>query len=145
MAGFSRLAPYLVVDDAKAAIDWYGKALGAEKIDVSFVPGTETVMNAQLRLGDSYFMLNDEFPEHGVLGPKKVGGTSVTVHITSSDIDAEWDRIVAAGAEVTMPLDNMFWGMRYGQFKDPYGHSWSIGQQISNPTKEEMEAAMKNM
>ena len=143
MVGVSKLSPYLVVDGGKAALEWYQKALGAEVKDVAYVPDTDKIMNAQLMLGDSRFMLNDEFPDYGALGPLKVGGSSVTMHIESDNVDADWERIVAAGAEVTMPLDNQFWGMRYGQFKDPFGHHWSIGQQMSNPTKEEMEAAMK--
>ena len=143
MVGVSKLSPYLIVDGGNAALEWYQKALGAEVKDVAYVPDTDKIMNAQLMLGDSRFMLNDEFPDYGALGPLKVGGSSVTMHIESTDVDADWERIVAAGAEITMPLDNQFWGMRYGQFRDPFGHCWSIGQQISNPTKEEMEAAMK--
>ncbi|MBI1333582.1 MAG: VOC family protein [Armatimonadetes bacterium] len=144
MAGKS-IAPYLVVDDANAAIAWYEKALGATKIDVSYVPDSEKVMNAQLMLGSTLFMLNDEFPDYGSVGPKKMGGSCVTMHINSDDVDVDWNRIVDAGGEVVMPLDDMFWGMRYGMFKDPFGHKWSIGQQTSNPTKEEMVAAMKSM
>lgn len=145
MVGASKLSPYLVVDGGKAAIEWYQKALGAEVGDVSYMPDGELIMNAQLTLGGSRFMLNDEFPDYGALGPKKIGGSPVTIHIESDNVDADWDRIVAAGAEIVMPLDNMFWGMRYGQFKDPFGHSWSIGQQTSNPSKEEIEEAMKSM
>lgn len=126
-------------------MEWYQKALGATVLDVSHVPDTDKIMNAQLMIGNSRLMLNDEFPDYGALGPKKTGSTSVTIHIESDDIDNDWQRIVDAGAEVTMPLDNMFWGMRYGQFKDPFGHSWSIGQQTSNPSKEEMMDAMKDM
>ncbi len=143
MAGKS-IAAYFVVDDAKAAVAWYEKALGATTVNVSYVPDTEKVMNAQLMLGGSLFMLNDEFPEYGAVSPKKKDGSTVTMHIESDDIDADWERLVAAGAEVVMPLDNMFWGMRYGQFKDPFGHSWSIGQQTSNPSQEEMDEAARN-
>jgi PhnB protein len=87
MVGASKLTPYLVVDGGNAAVEWYQKALGATVIDVSHVPDTDKIMNAQLMIGDSRLMLNDEFPDYGALGPKKTGSTSVTIHVESDDID----------------------------------------------------------
>jgi len=140
---FPTLTPYLVVDGAKAAIEFYQKALGAEVVDVSYVPNTEQVMNAQLRIGDSMLMLNDEFPDWGSVGPKKIGGSAVTIHISSKNIDADFQRAIDAGAEVTMPLADMFWGDRYGSFVDPFGHKWSMGQHMRDLSPEEMEKEMQ--
>ncbi|MCW5936913.1 MAG: VOC family protein [Fimbriimonadaceae bacterium] len=124
---FPTLTPYLVVDDAMAAIDFYQKALGAQVVDV--MKGEDgKVMNAQLKVGDSMLMLNDEYPDYGALGPKHYSGSSVTIHISSKAVDADFQRAVDAGATVTMPLEDQFWGDRYGQFIDPFGHKWSMGQ-----------------
>lgn len=137
------LTPHLVVDDGKAAIAFYQAAFGAEVVNVSYLPDSDKVMNAQLRVGDSMLMLNDEFPEYGALGPKKVGGTSVTVHMVSKNIDNDFQRAVDAGAEVTMPLADMFWGDRYGALVDPFGHRWSMGQRTRDMTDEQIDAEMR--
>ncbi|MBV6458289.1 MAG: hypothetical protein HONBIEJF_01415 [Fimbriimonadaceae bacterium] len=141
---FPTLTPYLVVDDAKAAITFYEKALGAEVVSIAHVPDSDRVMNAQLRFGDSMLMLNDEFPDWGSVGPKKIGGSAVTIHVNSMDIDNDFQRAIDAGAEVTMPLADMFWGDRYGSFVDPFGHKWSMGQQMRDMTPEEMEREMRD-
>ncbi|AIE86275.1 VOC family protein [Fimbriimonas ginsengisoli] len=128
-AGFHTLTPYIVVDDAKAAIELYKAAFGAEVTSLANTPDGK-VMNAQLKIGDSMLMLNDEFPEHGVVGPKKIGGTAVTLHMYVEDVDAAWERAVAAGLEVGFPLADQFWGDRYGQLKDSFGHSWSMASKL---------------
>jgi len=138
--GFHTITPYLVVDGADAAIELYQRALGAVVVEVSRMPDGK-LMNAQLRIGNSMLMLNDEFPDYGALGPKKVGGTSVTLHLFTEDVDALWAQATAAGFQVEMPLENQFWGDRYGQLKDPFGHSWSLASRITNLTPEEMRAA----
>ena len=127
---FPTLTPYIVVKGAEAAIEFYQKALGATVREVMKTPD-DKVMNAQLEIGDSVLMLNDEFPDYGSFGPSPDAPSAVTIHISSKNIDADFQRAVDAGAIVTMPLENMFWGDRYGQFKCPFGHSWSMGQPIS--------------
>src|SRR5512141_501421 len=117
--GFTTITPYLVVDGADRAIDFYQRALGAELIDKAVGPDGK-VMNAQLKIGNSMLMLNDEFPDYGAVGPLKLGGTAVTMHLYVPDVDAAWKRAMDAGVEVTMPLADMFWGDRYGCFKDPF-------------------------
>lgn len=138
---FPTLTPYLVVKDAQAAIDFYGRAFGATPRSVSKTPDGSKIMNAQLILGNSVFMLNDEFPEYGSMGPSPEDRLPMGLHINSSNIEADWNRAVDAGVEVTMPLADMFWGDRYGQFTCPFGYRWSMGQRISNPTQEEMDQA----
>ena len=139
---FPTLTPYIVVRDGKAAIDFYCKALGAVARDIAYVPGSEKIMNAQLSIGDSVLMLNDEFPDYGSIGPQPGDKLPVTIHITSKDIDADFQRAVDAGVEVTMPLADMFWGDRYGAFTCPFGYSWSMGQKMRDLTQEQMEAEM---
>ena len=141
--GFRTITPHLTVRDAAGAIEFYKKAFGAEET-VRMPSPDGKVMHSELRIGDSIFMLNEEFPEMGSKGPQSLGGTPVTVHIYVENADAAFDRATKAGAKVTMPLDNQFWGDRYGQLEDPYGHRWSIATHIEDPTPEEvMERAKK--
>lgn len=142
--GFNTLSPYLVVDGAEKAIEFYKKALGAEVVDVSKGPDGK-VYNAQLKFGNSMLMLNDEFPDYGSVGPNKLGGSPVTIHMSVEDVDSLWKKAVDAGCEVTMPLADQFWGDRYGSLKDPFGHKWSMSTHIADPTPEEMEEKMKEM
>lgn len=124
----SGLTPHLTIRDrqAAAAIDFYIKAFGAhEQLRVPTDDGR--LMHAHLIVNGASLMLHDDFPEHG--GPAGVPA-GVMLHLQVDDADAAFDRAVKAGAEVTMPLDNMFWGDRYGQVKDPFGHRWSIGSPI---------------
>lgn len=140
-AGFHTLTPYLIVDGAAAAIDLYQRALGADVMSVAKTPDGK-VMNAQLRIGDSMLMLNDEFPDYGAIGPKKIGNTAVTIHIYTNDVDALWKRAVDAGFEVRMPLDNQPWGDRYGSLADPFGHSWSMATHVEDVSDEELDRRM---
>ena len=140
--GFRTITPHIVVKGAGPAIEFYKKAFGAEEIRRIAGPGGN-VMHAEMRIGDSIVMLNDEFPDYGALGPKTVGGTSTTLHIYVTDADAFMDRAVKAGAEVAMPLMDMFWGDRYGKLKDPYGHHWSVATHKEDLTDEEVAERMK--
>jgi len=130
------LTAYIVVSDAKAAIELYKQAFGATERSVMFVPGTEKVMNAQLNLGDSLLMLNDEFPEHGVVAPAPGVVLPVTFHLQVEDVDTKFAQAVAAGLEVVMPLEDQFWGDRYGQLKDRFGYRWSMASTIADPLTE---------
>ena len=105
----------------------------------------DKIMHATLRIGDSPFMLNDEFPAMGGKGPQALGGSPVTMHLYVADVDALFARAVAAGAMVTMPLADQFWGSRYGQLEDPFGHRWSLATHIEDVTPEESARRMKQL
>ena len=135
--GFHTLTPILTVRGAAAAIDFYRRAFGAEEVFRS--PGPDgRIMHAQLRIGNSVFMLHDEFPEMGGKGPAALGGTPVGLWIYTDEVDAAWKRAVDAGATVKMPLSNQFWGDRFGMVEDPFGHQWSLAQHIEDVPREEM-------
>jgi len=136
--GFHSVTPHLVVNDAASAIDFYTKAFGAKELTRHEMKGA--IMHASVRIGNSIVMLNDEFPEHGALGPQKGASSPVTIHIFVEDVDALYAQATQAGAEVIMPLADMFWGDRYAVVRDPYGHSWSIGTHIEDVPPEEMES-----
>ncbi len=135
--GFHTLTPHLNVSDGAGAIDFYKKAFGAEEINRHLMPDGKKIMHALLQIGSSRFMLNDEFPEMMVKGPKALGGTPVTLALYVADVDALFSRAVAAGATVAMPLTDMFWGDRYAQVTDPFGHKWELCQHIEDVTPEE--------
>jgi uncharacterized glyoxalase superfamily protein PhnB len=142
--GFHTVTPHLICAGASDAIEFYRKAFGA--VEVGRMPGPDgRLMHAQLRIGDSPLMLADHFPEYGTLGPAALKGTSVFIHLYVQDADATWDQAVAAGAKPIMPLADMFWGDRYGQLEDPFGHRWSIATHKRDASVEEMQAAMQNM
>jgi uncharacterized glyoxalase superfamily protein PhnB len=139
--GFHTVTPHLIVKDAAKAIDFYRRAFGAEEL--SRMPGPNgEIMHAQMRIGDSPIMLADEFPAMGARGPLALGGSPVTLHIYTDDADAVFARATAAGATVKMPLADQFWGDRYGQVTDPFGHVWSIGMHVKDMTPAEMKKAM---
>jgi uncharacterized glyoxalase superfamily protein PhnB len=137
--GFRTLTPHLVVRDAPKAIEFYKKAFGAEVKGIYYAPDGK-VMNASLRIGDSSLMLNDEFPGMGKSSsPQSLGGSCVTLHIYVEDVDRLFNQAVAAGAKVTMPVMDAFWGDRYGQVQDPFGHQWSLATHKEDPTPQEIE------
>jgi uncharacterized glyoxalase superfamily protein PhnB len=142
--GFSSVTPHLVIKDCANAIDFYKKALGAQEIYQSRMPDGK-IMHAMIQIGNSIIMLADEFPAMGAVGPNTLGGTSTTLHIYTDDADKLFNQAVSVGATPVMPIADMFWGDRYGQIKDPYGHSWAIATHIRDVSPEEMEKAMKEM
>jgi PhnB protein len=138
------LSPHLVVDDAVAAIDFYIKAFGAEEIGKVPRPDGKLV-HAAVRINGFTVMFNDDFPEmYGgkSMTPKSLGGTPVTIHLTVTDVDASFQRALDAGASVVAPLEDQFWGDRYGVVADPFGHHWSLGQPVREVSMEEITAAM---
>ena len=140
--GMHSLTPHLVCRDAAAAIDFYGRAFGAiERFRLPAPNGK--IVHACVQIGDSQLFLVDEMPEHGALGPQALKGSPVTIHLQVQDADATFARAVAAGATVTMPLADMFWGDRYGRVVDPFGHHWSIATHLREVSREEMVAAMQ--
>ena len=135
------VSPYLICADAAEAIAFYQRAFGAE--EMVRLPGPDgKLMHACLRINGSTVMLSDEFPDHGMVGPKALGGSPVTIHLMVPDVDAAVARAVEAGASVTMEVADQFWGDRYGSIRDPYGHSWSLATHLRDMTPEEIQAAM---
>jgi uncharacterized glyoxalase superfamily protein PhnB len=129
---------------AADAIEFYKKAFGAIELDRLPGPGGK-LMHAGLRIGDSTLMLVDEMPEWGVLGPKALKGSPVTIHLYVTDVDACVARAVAAGAKLTMPVAEMFWGDRYGQLEDPFGHRWSVATHTRDLSAEQIRQGMAQM
>lgn len=142
--GFSSVTPHLVIKECDKAIDFYKKGLGAQEIYRSKMPNGK-IMHAMIKIGNSLVMMADEFPEMGAVGPNTLGGTSTTLHIYTDDADKLFKQAVDAGAKSIMPIADMFWGDRYGQILDPFGHSWAIATHTRDVTPEEMEQAMKAM
>ena len=141
---YPRVMPYLYIDGAQAAIDFYASLLGAE-LRMS-MPGPDgKVGHAELGIGDSVIMLADEFPDMGVLGPKAVGGSPVTIHVYVEDVDATFEKALSEGATVRRPVEDKFYGDRGGEFEDPFGHRWSLASHIEDLTPEEMERRMGDM
>ncbi|MFQ5599822.1 MAG: VOC family protein [Candidatus Krumholzibacteriia bacterium] len=141
--GFHTVTPHIVVDNASEAIDFYKKAFNAEEI-MSMPAPDGKIMHALIKIGDSFVMLNDEFPDMGAKGPKSIGGTGVTLSLYVEEVDKVFERAANAGAEVVMPVADQFWGDRYGMLKDPYGHQWAVATHKSDLTHEQiLEAAAK--
>ena len=142
--GMHTVTPHLICANASAAIEFYKKAFNAT--ETSRLPGPGgRLMHASLRIGDSAVMLVDEMPEHGALGPKSLKGSPVAIHLYVEDADAAAAQAVAAGAKLTMPVTDMFWGDRYGQLEDPFGHRWSIATHVRDVTPAELQQAMQAM
>ncbi len=142
--GFHSVTPHLICDGTAAAIDFYKRAFGAIELTRLPTPNGK-VMHASIKIGDSIVMMNDEFPEMGALGPKNRKGTSVTLHLFVDDVDKSFARAVKAGATVKMPVQDMFWGDRYGAVEDPFGHSWSLATHQRDLTPRQIQEAAKNM
>lgn len=138
--GMHSITPHLVCRNAAAAIDFYGRAFGAiEQFRLPMPDGR--IMHACVQIGDSKLFLFDEMPEHGAFGPQDLKGTPVTIHLQVQDADAVFTRAVAAGATMTMPMADMFWGDRYGQLTDPFGHRWSVASHVRDLSPEQIRAA----
>ena len=143
-SGMHSVTPHLVCDGAARAIEFYEKAFGASSSGAMKGPDGR-VMHAQIRIGDSHVMLVDEYPEQGMLGPRALKGTPVTMHLYVDDADRWFERAIAEGAKTVMPLADMFWGDRYGLLEDPFGHRWSIATHQRDVPLEEMEQAVKTL
>lgn len=140
--GTHTITAHLSVRDAHKAIEFYQKAFGAKVLFVHDTPDGK-VMHATLQVGDSKFMLADEFPGMGPRAAQSLGGSPVVLNIYVDDVDTLFNQAVAAGAKVTMPLANQFWGDRYGQILDPFGHSWALGSHVEDVAPEEMARRAK--
>ena len=141
--GYHSVTPYLVVHDANAAIKFYERAFGAtEKFRM---PMGDRVGHAELQIGDSVIMLADEFPDMGHLGPKSRGGPTSSIMLYVDDADAVVKRAVEAGATLTMPVADQFYGDRCGNIKDPFGHKWSIATHVEDVEPQELERRARQM
>lgn len=136
--GVQIMIPHLVVKDTRAAIAFYQKAFGAIEQICMMTPDGAGVMYAEVKIGNFSLALNDEFPDWEVRSPLSLQGSPVTLHLQVEDADVWFERAIAAGATVSMPLENMFWGDRYGKLVDPFGHHWAIATQIEQLTPEEI-------
>ena len=146
--GYHSITPYLAVDDAAKAIEFYKDAFGAD--EVIRMPGPDgKIAHAELQLGDSKLMLSDPFPESNVQPPATLGGASASVFMYVEDVDGIFEQAQKAGARVVSPLENMFWGDRFGTVSDPFGHIWSLATHVEDLSEEEMaersRAAMAEM
>ncbi|MFA9217210.1 MAG: VOC family protein [Sphingomonadaceae bacterium] len=142
--GMSSVTPHLVCANAAEAIEFYKKAFGA--VETARLPAPDgKLMHAAVRIGDSNVMLVDEFPQWGCLGPLALKGTPVILHLYVMDVDAAFARAIEAGASVKTPLADMFWGDRYGQLTDPYGHIWSLATHQRDLTPQQMQEEMQKM
>ncbi|HEY9789103.1 MAG TPA: VOC family protein [Candidatus Obscuribacterales bacterium] len=130
---------YLTVKNAPEAIEWYKKAFNATEHHRSLGPDGKSVMHCELRVGDSTFMLSDEFPEMSCKSPQTLGGTPMAMFMYVDNVDQVFENVTKAGAKVTMPLGDMFWGDRYGQVVDPYGHKWGIATHKEDLTPEQVK------
>jgi PhnB protein len=138
------LVPYIAVSDAAAAIAFYQAAFGAEVRSKYAAPNSDKLMHVSLRINGSLLALTDDFSAATGVNwptPEELGGSAVMFHMQVEDADAAWEREVAAGAEVLRPLADEFWGGRYGELRDPFGHRWSLWHPIAKLTQAEVEQA----
>jgi PhnB protein len=136
--GYNTISPYLAVEDAAEAIEYYKRAFGAKETVRMNAPGGK-IGHAELEIGDSHVMLSDPFPQASTKPPKELGGTTASIFMYVEDVDAVVQRAVDAGATVTMEVADQFWGDRFGSITDPFGHSWSIATHVEDVSPEEIE------
>lgn len=140
--GHRTVTPYITLNDAARAIEFYKRAFGAQEVMRMEAPGGK-IGHAEIKIGDSMIMLADEFPGGGCKAPQSLGGTTAGVLLYVENADAIFNQAVSAGAQVEQPLDDMFWGDRYGRLRDPFGHSWSVATHIEDVAPAEMAKRMK--
>jgi uncharacterized glyoxalase superfamily protein PhnB len=136
--GYHTLTPQVTVRGAAEAIDFYKRAFGAVELMRKAGPDGK-LMHAEIKIGDSILMLNDEFPNYDTKSPSALGGAAGSLYVYLPDVDAAFARAVAAGATVVMPLQNMFWGDRCGKVCDPFGHSWNLSTHVEDLTPAEID------
>lgn len=142
--GYHAITPYLIIQGAAQALDFYQKAFGAKERMRMPGPGGK-VMHAEIQLGDSVVMLADEFPEMGAVSPTTLGGSPTFVLLYVNDVDQTFAQALAAGATVERPVQNQFYGDRSGTLKDPFGHRWTISTHVEDVTPEEMKRRMASV
>jgi uncharacterized glyoxalase superfamily protein PhnB len=137
--GFTTITPHLVVADGAKAIEFYQQAFGAEELETHKSPDGTKVMHSRLKIGNALLLLAGEYPPH-CLSPHSRGGASVFLHFYTEDVDAAFARAVKAGCTIAMPVTDMFWGDRYGQVVDPFGHPWAIATHKQDFTPAQVDA-----
>ena len=143
-AGMHTVTPHIICAGAAEAIEFYKKAFGAQ--EMFRLPGPDgKLMHGSIRIGDSAVMLAEENEKHGIFGPKRLNGSPVIIHLYVEDADAFVARAAEAGANVTMPVAEMFWGDRYGRLQDPFGHMWSVSTHVRDVTPDELKQAVQSM
>ena len=143
-AGYHTVTPYLVVDGAAAALEFYKKAFGASELFRMDGPEGK-IMHAEFKIGDSPIMIADEHPQMDALGPKARGGSPVTILLYVNDVDATFKQAVAAGATVKREVANQFYGDRSGSLVDPFGHQWHLSTHVEDVSPEEMQERMAKL
>lgn len=141
--GYSTVTPTLTVREAAKAIEFYKRAFDAQEIFRFPSPDGKTIMHAEIKIGNSIVMLNDEFPQMDCRSPQSIGGTGSSIFLYVNDADATFNKAVSAGAKPLMPLMDAFWGDRFGSIQDPYGHVWSIATHKKDMTHEEIKKAQE--
>jgi len=143
-AGYATATPYLAIEGAGQAIEFYKRAFGAE--EVVRMPGPDgSVMHAEIRIGNSMIMLGEACAERDAPGPKALAGSPVSIMLYVEDADAVAAQAQKAGARITQPVGEMFWGDRYGKLEDPFGHRWGVATHVRDVTEAEMAEAMRKM
>ncbi|MHB2015822.1 MAG: VOC family protein [Candidatus Xenobia bacterium] len=146
--GYTSISPHIVVHNGVKAIEFYTTVLGAQELGRHMDQDGKRVMHAELKFGDTMLMLSDEFPEMGCgdwKAPAAGMGRSVTLHLYVPDVDATFKKALAAGATEKMALEDTFWGDRYGQIVDPFGHSWSLATHQRDVSEQEIAAAASSL
>jgi PhnB protein len=138
----NRVSPYLIVNGAERALEFYKRAFGAVELFRHKAPGGK-IGHAEVRIGDTVIMLADEFPDHNAHAPKKYGGSPVSLHMYCEDVDAVAQNAIAAGAKVKRPVEDQFYGDRLGTLEDPFGHIWHVSTHIEDVPPEELERRAK--
>jgi PhnB protein len=141
--GYHSVTPYLLIDGAAEAIRFYEEAFGA--VEVLRMPMGDKVAHAEVKIGDSHVMISDEWPDMGLLGPRKRGGATASLMIYLPDVDAAFARALRAGAKEERPPEDQFWGDRMGTVIDPFGHRWSLATHIEDVPEDEMQRRMAEM
>lgn len=139
--GYEGITPYLICKNAEAAIEFYTRAFGAR--EMFRIGESGFIGHAEIRIDSALIMLADEFPDMGILGPKSIGGTAVSLHLYVEDVDSFAEKAVAEGLKVLRPVANQFYGDRSGHFEDPFGHKWSFATHIEDLTPEELNERAK--
>jgi PhnB protein len=141
--GYSTVTPTITVREAAKAIEFYKNAFGAQEIFRFSSPDGKTIMHAEIKIGNSIVMLNDEFPQMNCRSPQTIGDTGSSIFLYVADADATFNKAISAGAKSLMPLMDAFWGDRFGSIQDPFGHVWSIATHKRDMTPEEIKAAQE--
>ncbi len=145
-AGYHSVTPYLIVDNAVKALEFYQKALNAKELFRLPITGSgkkQKIGHAEIKIGDSQLMLSDEYPEMDARSPKSLGGTPASFMIYVADVDKAFEQAIKAGAKAIQPVQDQFWGDRTGTLVDPFGHKWTLGTHVEDVPPQELQRRME--